>query len=132
MRGPWRTRYVAPAYPPIPDGTTGGGVWIGEILIDNRGRVSQVWTIREVKLTPALPSLNKAITAAVKKWEFASAAVDGVSVPICLTVAVSANLKAIRSGEGTKSVSGGRAGLVDRRDAEHADALRSRKAVARR
>jgi hypothetical protein len=96
IRSASRTRYVSPAYPPIPGETTGGGIWIGEILIDTRGRVSHVWTIREVKLTPPLPPLNKAITDAVAKWEFAPAAVDGVPVPVCRTVTVNVNLKAIR------------------------------------
>jgi len=92
-------RRVRPAYPTIPGGTTGGGVWIGELLIDARGRVSNVWTIRDVKLTPRLPALTKAITDAVLKWQFAPAAVDKVPVPICLTITVNVNLKAIRSGQ---------------------------------
>ena len=98
IRSPSRTRYVSPAYPPIPDDTTGGGAWIGEVLIDTRGRVSEVWTIREVKLTPPLLSLNKAITDAVAKWEFAPAAIDNVPIAICRTVTVNVNLKAIRDG----------------------------------
>jgi hypothetical protein len=96
IRSPWRTRRVSPAYPAIPDGTSGGGIWIGEILIDAQGRASRVWTIREVKLSPPLPSLNTAITDAVAKWEFAPAAVDGVPVPACQTVAVKVNLDVIR------------------------------------
>jgi outer membrane biosynthesis protein TonB len=99
IRHPWKNRNAKPAYPPIPEGTTGGGVWIGEILIDTRGRVSDVWTIREVKVTPPVPSLNKAITDAVAKWEFAPAAIDDVPVPVCLTVTVNVNLKAIRGGQ---------------------------------
>src|SRR4051812_47974453 len=62
VTSPMIIRRVRPAYPTIPSGTTGGGVWIGELLIDARGRVSNAWTIREVKLTPAIPSLTKAIT----------------------------------------------------------------------
>ena len=91
IRQPRKTRDASPAYPPIPEGTTGGGVWIGEVLIDSRGKVSGVWTIREVKLTPPIPSFNKAIIDAVAKWEFSPAAVDDVPVPICMTVAVNVN-----------------------------------------
>ena len=91
IRQPRKTRDASPAYPPIPEGTTGGGVWIGEVLIDSRGKVSGVWTIREVKLTPPIPSFNKAIIDAVAKWEFSPAAVDNVPVPICMTVAVNVN-----------------------------------------
>ena len=72
IRYPARTHHVVPGYPPIPDGTTGGGVWIGEILIDTAGRVSEIWTIREVTLTPPIPLLNKAITDAVAKWQFST------------------------------------------------------------
>jgi hypothetical protein len=96
IRSPWRTRRVLPDYPVIPAGTTGGGTWIGEILIDARGKASRVWTLREVKLTPPLPALNRAIADAIAKWEFAPAAVDGVAVPACQTVAVNVNLDAIR------------------------------------
>jgi len=49
---PQLTRRVRPAYPTIPGSTTGGGVWIGELLTDALGRVSNVWTIREPKVTP--------------------------------------------------------------------------------
>jgi hypothetical protein len=91
IRQPWKTRDVSPAYPPIPEGTTGGGAWVGEILIDTRGRVSGVWTIREVKLTPPVPSLTKSITDAVAKWEFRPAAVDNVPVPVCMTIALNVN-----------------------------------------
>jgi hypothetical protein len=96
---PLIARRVRPTFPTIPSDTTGGGVWIGELLIDARGRVLNVWTIREPKLTPRLPSLNKAITDAVLKWQFAPAAVDKVPVPTCQTITVNVNLKAIRAGQ---------------------------------
>jgi hypothetical protein len=57
-------------------------------LIDTQGKVSRVWTIREVKLTPPVRLFNKSITDAVAKWEFAPAAVDDVPVPTCQTVTV--------------------------------------------
>jgi hypothetical protein len=83
--------------PDTSDLVAGGGVWIGEILIDTQGRVSGVWTIREVTFTPPIPLLNKAITDAVAKWQFAPAAVDKVPVPICRTVSVNVNLKAMKA-----------------------------------
>jgi hypothetical protein len=93
---PLKTRGARPVWPPMPDDTTGGGVWIGEILIDTKGKVSRVWTIREAPLAPPVRSLTKAIKDAVAKWEFAPAAVDKVPVPMCQTVTVTVNLKAIR------------------------------------
>jgi hypothetical protein len=95
---PMAIRRVGPEYPPIPDDTTGGGVWIGEVLLDALGHVSNVWTVREVKLSPPVSSLNKAIADAVLKWEFAPAAVDKVAVPVCWTVTVNVNLETIKSG----------------------------------
>jgi hypothetical protein len=95
---PLKVRHAWPTWPPIPDETTGNGVWIGEVLIDATGRVSQVWTIREALVTPPLPSLNKAISDAVVKWEYVPAAEDDIPVPVCRTVSVAVNLTAIRNG----------------------------------
>jgi hypothetical protein len=87
-----------PAWPPISKGAIGGGVWIGEVLIDALGKVSNVWTIRPVRLTPPSRSLSKAITDAVRKWEFAPFAVDNVPEPVCQTITVNVNLDLIRRG----------------------------------
>jgi hypothetical protein len=89
IREPKRTRHVSPTYPPLPAGTLlEGGIWIGEILIDAAGKVPQVWTIREVKLNPPFPALNKAIADAIRQWEYTPARRDGVAVPVCMTVTV--------------------------------------------
>ena len=69
-------------------GTTGRGMWIGEALVDTRGRISRVWTIREVEIPPALPAFNKAITDAIRQWEFEPLQVNKVAVPVCLTVTI--------------------------------------------
>jgi hypothetical protein len=98
IKAPKKIRGVSPAYPAIPPGTAGGGVWIGEILIDARGKVAGVWTIRDVKLTPASPSLTRVIESAVLKWEFLPAEWDSVPVPVCETVAVNVNINAMRRG----------------------------------
>jgi len=50
--------------------------------------VSQVWTIREVKVNPPSPSFNTAITDAIKQWEYSPARAGGVAVPVCMTVTV--------------------------------------------
>jgi hypothetical protein len=97
IRAPKRIRHVSPTYPPLPAGTTGRGVWIGEVLIESGGKVSQVWTIREVEITPPLPGFNKAITDAVRQWEYAPAQVNRASVPVCLTVTVNVNVEPIQN-----------------------------------
>src|SRR6186997_674309 len=63
IRPPTRTRSVTPRYPDLPEGTTVSGIWIGEALVDTKGRVSQVWPIREVRLTPPFPRFNESIVA---------------------------------------------------------------------
>jgi hypothetical protein len=73
----------------LPKGTTvtaTGNVWIGEALIDAKGRTVQVWTLREPKLTPALPGVTDAITAAVQQWEYEPLLIDKAARPFCKIV----------------------------------------------
>ncbi len=91
VRGPKKILNVSPAFPPFPPGTTGRGMWIGEALVDTRGRIFRVWTIREVEITPALPAFNKAITDAIRQWEFEPLQVNKVAVPVCMTVTIYIN-----------------------------------------
>ena len=97
IRAPKIIRHVSPTYPPFPAGTTGRGIWIGEILIDSGGKVSQVWTIRHVVITPPLAGLNKAITDAVRQWEYSPAQINKAAVPVCMTVTVNVNVESIRN-----------------------------------
>ena len=66
-------------------------MWIGEALIDIKGKISKVWTIREVEITPPLPSFNIAITDAIYHWEFEPLQINSVAVPVCMTVTVNIN-----------------------------------------
>jgi hypothetical protein len=83
---PKNLRHVRPSYPELPPGTVGSGYWIGEVLIDARGKVSQVWVIREPKLTPPYPPFPQAIVDAIRQWEFEPLKVKGVPTPLCMTV----------------------------------------------
>jgi hypothetical protein len=91
IKGPKKIPNVSPHYPPWPPGATGRGTWIGEALIDSRGRVSHVWPIREVEITPPLPAFNEAIVDAIRQWEFEPLVVDKRKVPVCMTVSVNIN-----------------------------------------
>jgi hypothetical protein len=93
IRAPKKIHNVSPVYPTFPAGTTGRGMWVGEALIDSRGKISQVWTIREVEITPPLPAFDKAITDAIRQWEFEPLRANKVAVPVCLTVTVNINWK---------------------------------------
>jgi hypothetical protein len=87
IRAPKKLRHVHPSYPKLPSGTVGSGIWIGAVLIDARGKVSQVWVLREPKLTPPYPAFAEAIVDAVRQWEFEPVKVNGVPTPLCMTVA---------------------------------------------
>ena len=90
---PKMTRKVMPRYPELPEGTTVSGIWIGEALVDTKGKVSQVWPIREVRLTPSFPPFNESIVAAIRQWEYEPFIVESQAVPWCVTVTVNVDLK---------------------------------------
>jgi hypothetical protein len=91
VRQPNKVRNVAPKYPELPTGTAGSGSWMGEVLLNARGKVVEVWTIREADLRPAFPAFNQAIVAAIRGWEFAPLLVNGRPTPWCTTVAHTIN-----------------------------------------
>lgn len=86
IRPPKKLRSVAPKYPELPSGTTGSGMWIGEVLVNNAGKVAHVWPIREVTLKPPFPAFNNAIVDAIRGWEYEPVLVDGKPSPFCMTV----------------------------------------------
>jgi hypothetical protein len=91
VRAPRKLHNVSPRYPEFPPGTTGRGNWAGEALIDTKGSVVRVWTIREVEITPQLPAFNGAIVDAIRQWRFEPFRVNQKPVPGCLTVTVNIN-----------------------------------------
>ena len=89
LRLPKKRKHVQPSIPPLPRTTTravAGYVWIGEALIDTKGRTVRVWTLREPKLTPAQPGITDAITAAVQQWEYEPLLIDKEARPFCKIV----------------------------------------------
>ena len=81
---PKKRKHVQPLVPSLPPGITASdNVWIGEALIDQKGRTVRVWTLREPRLTPALPGVTDAITAAVQQWEYEPLLIDKVARPLC-------------------------------------------------
>jgi hypothetical protein len=63
-------------------------MWLGEALVDKTGTVREVWTIRPLRFEPAWPEFAAAIPAAIRQWSYEPALVDGVPVPVCVTVSV--------------------------------------------
>jgi hypothetical protein len=84
-----KVRDAVPDYP-TRQGTTRAvaSIWIGEALVDNTGTVREVWTIRPLRFEPAWPEFEAAIPAAIRKWGYEPAIVDGAAAPVCVTVSV--------------------------------------------
>ena len=80
-------------YPTRSGATKASGVWVGEALVDTAGKVRQVWTIRGFHFEPAWPEFDDAITAGIRSWTYEPAMVEGVAVPVCVTVSVNITWK---------------------------------------
>jgi hypothetical protein len=91
IRAPKQRRRVPPKYPEFPPGTAASGIWMGEVLIDSKGKVVRVWTIRDVDIKPPLPAFNKAIVDAIRTWEFEPLKIENEPLPFCMTVTTNIN-----------------------------------------
>jgi hypothetical protein len=88
QQSPKKVRNVVPSFPELPSGTRGTGIWIGELLLDAAGKVSHIWTIRQPRITPPFPAINRAILDAVRHWQFEPFIVESQATPLCLMVSV--------------------------------------------
>jgi len=88
QRSPKKVRNVVPSFPELPSGTRGTGIWIGELLLDAAGKVSHIWTIRQPRITPPFPAINRAILDAVRHWRFEPFVVGSEATPLCMMVSV--------------------------------------------
>jgi len=78
---------VEPEYPRLARKANIEGIVILECTISPAGRVSDVRVLRGV------PMLDEAAIEAVKQWVFTPTLLDGVPVPVIMTVTVSFSLK---------------------------------------
>jgi hypothetical protein len=80
-------------YPTRPGTTNASGVWVGEALVDQAGKVRQAWTIRGFHFEPAWPEFDEAITTGLRSWTYEPAMIDGTATPVCVTVSVNIHWK---------------------------------------
>ena len=80
--GPRRIKYVPAVYPAAARAAGVRGSVEIEATIDARGHVSDARVIRSV------PMLDQAAIDAVGQWEFAPTVVNGVAVPVVMTVTI--------------------------------------------
>lgn len=82
VRMPARIDYVAPEYPPMAASARVEGVVVVEAILDVDGRVSQARVLRSI------PLLDQAALDAVRQWRYTPTLLNGVPVPLVLTVTV--------------------------------------------
>ena len=86
IQPPTKTRDVPPQYPPVAQAARVQGVVILEAIIGPTGRVTEVTVLRSV------PLLDEAAITAVKQWEYTPTLLNGVPVPVIMTVTVNFQL----------------------------------------
>jgi periplasmic protein TonB len=89
IKVPEKTRHVPPVYPPIALQARVEGVVILEATIDVDGRVRDVRVLRSVQL------LDQAAIDAVMQWRFTPTLLNGVPMPVIMTVTVNFTLREV-------------------------------------
>jgi len=86
IKTPTKIKNVAPVYPAIAQSARVQGVVIIEATIGPNGKVQDARVLRSI------PLLDQAALDAVKQWEFTPTLLNGVPVPVIMTVTVQFNL----------------------------------------
>ena len=87
IRQPTQLKKVNPVYPPIAQSARVQGVVIIEAIIGPDGRVT------EAKVLRSIPLLDAAALDAVKQWVYTPTLLNGVPVPVIMTVTVNFTLQ---------------------------------------
>jgi protein TonB len=87
IKTPNKTKDVKPVYPPIAQSARVQGVVIIEATIGPDGRV------KDAKVLRSIPLLDAAALDAVKQWVFTPTLLNGVPVPVIMTVTVNFTLQ---------------------------------------
>jgi TonB family protein len=82
VKAPERIKYVPPVYPEIAKTARVSGVVILEALISPSGDVADARVLRSI------PLLDQAAIDAVRQWKYATTTLNGMPVPVVLTVTV--------------------------------------------
>lgn len=87
VREPRRITYVPPVYPVIAQTAKVEGVVILEAIIDETGAV------RDIRVLRSIPLLDRAAIEAVSRWRYTPTQLNGVAVPVIMTVSVIFHLR---------------------------------------
>ena len=86
IRAPQRVVYLTPVYPAAARLARVEGMVIIEATIDERGNVARAQLLRSI------PLLDDAALTAVRQWKFTPTLLNGIAVPIVMTVTVNFKL----------------------------------------
>ena len=86
IQAPRKTVDVAPKYPLLARDSHVEGIVILDVIIDERGNVTSTRVLK------SQPLLDQAAVDAVRQWTFAPALLNGVAVPVVMTVTVNFKL----------------------------------------
>jgi TonB family protein len=87
IKPPTKTRDVPPTYPAIAQSSRVQGIVIIEATIGPNGKVT------DAKVLRSIPLLDQAALEAVRQWEFTPTVLNGVPVPVLMTVTVAFTLQ---------------------------------------
>jgi protein TonB len=87
VKEPRRVKYVPPVYPGLAVTGRIEGAVVLECIVDVRGRV------QDLKILRGLPLLDEAAIEAVRRWAYTPTLIDGVPVPVIMTVTVNFRLR---------------------------------------
>ena len=87
IKPPTKVKDVRPVYPPIAQSARVQGVVIIEATIGPNG------TVQEAKVLRSIPLLDAAALDAVRQWQFTPTLLNGVPVPVIMTVTVNFTLQ---------------------------------------
>jgi protein TonB len=87
IKPPVRVKNVNPTYPPIAQSARVQGVVIIEATIGVDGRV------QDTKVLRSIPLLDQAAVDAVRQWVYTPTLLNGVPVPVIMTVTVNFTLR---------------------------------------
>jgi protein TonB len=87
IKPPSRIAYTAPAYPAVAKSARIEGTVYLEATIDEQG------IVRDVRVLRSIPFLDDAAKAAVSQWRYTPTKLNGVAVPVILTVTVTFTLR---------------------------------------
>jgi protein TonB len=87
IKPPMKIKDVPPTYPPIAQSARVQGIVIIEATIGPSGQVQEARVLRSI------PLLDQAALDAVKQWQYTPTLLNGVPVPVIMTVTVNFTLR---------------------------------------